>query len=215
MNSRPKNITRVSTLKFAHLNVRSLVAHFSDIKDILLTNNIDVFGLTETWLNEQISSINIKIDGFDFLRCDRGKRGGGVGIYIRSSINYSVLRYAGETEQIWLTLRRGGVWASFSVVYRPPTYDYKAFLDGFESMISQVIPKVEYVFSVGDFNVNLLNNDTIEARSVIDFLESVGLTQIINEPTRTTMLTATLIDYILTSDLNIISNSGVLPVPHK
>lgn len=201
------------SLKIAHLNVRSIIAHFADVKDVLIANNFDIFGVTETWLNESISSENLKIDGFNFIRCDRGRRGGGVGVYVRSSLNYTVLKYVGETEQVWLNLRFGRVRAAFSVVYKPPTYDCKSFLDSFENTVTEIIPNVDYIFSVGDFNVNLLNNDNSEAQLVTTFFEGLGLKQIINEPTRTTMLSATLLDYILTSNSDLINDSGVLAVP--
>ncbi|XP_045474989.1 uncharacterized protein LOC123680911 [Harmonia axyridis] len=77
----------------------------------------------------------------------------------------------------------------------------------------EIIPTVEYVFCVGDFNMNYLNKSTTEMKLFLEILESFGLKQIVNEPTRTTPNTSTLIDYILTNNTDLIVNTGVIPVP--
>nr|CAI5865207.1 unnamed protein product [Callosobruchus analis] len=41
-----------------------------------------ILGVKETWLSDQIPDELLKIDEYNFLRIDRGTRGGGVGVYL-------------------------------------------------------------------------------------------------------------------------------------
>nr|CAH7758501.1 unnamed protein product [Callosobruchus chinensis] len=59
-----------------------------DIKTLLYNNNIDLLAISETWLNEKIETSYVTIDGYTFLRRDRGSRGGGVGLYISNSLKF-------------------------------------------------------------------------------------------------------------------------------
>nr|CAI5821884.1 unnamed protein product [Callosobruchus analis] len=72
-----------------------------DIKTILYNNNIDVLAISETWLNEKIETSYMTIDGYTFLRRDRGSRGGGVGLYISNSLKFKKITSSGEIEQLW------------------------------------------------------------------------------------------------------------------
>ncbi|VEN48442.1 unnamed protein product [Callosobruchus maculatus] len=72
-----------------------------DIKTILYDNNIDVLAISETWLNERIETSYVTIDGYTFLRRDRGSRGGGVGLHISNSLKFKKITSSGEIEQLW------------------------------------------------------------------------------------------------------------------
>ena len=57
----------------------------------LLNHNIkklDVLALNETRLDSSISDDLVSIEGYDILRSDRNRNGGGVCIYVRCYINY-------------------------------------------------------------------------------------------------------------------------------
>nr|CAI5820372.1 unnamed protein product [Callosobruchus analis] len=91
-----------SKLNLFHLNVCSLQGKREDIKTILYNNNIDVLAISETWLNEKIETSYVTIDGYTFLRRDRGSRGGGVGLYISNSLKFKKITSSGEIEQLWM-----------------------------------------------------------------------------------------------------------------
>ena len=64
----------------AHLNARSLSIpdKFSEISALTSTNAFDIFAVSETWLNANISSEQLLIPGYNYspLRKDRrGKQG--------------------------------------------------------------------------------------------------------------------------------------------
>ena len=49
---------------------------------------IDIIGLNETKLHKTIPDSQVDIEGYDILRRDRNRNGGGVALYIRQSLNY-------------------------------------------------------------------------------------------------------------------------------
>ena len=72
----------------AMLNVASLVKHLDEIRLLLLDKRLDVLAINESRLDSTISDGLVSIDGYDMLRADRGRNGGGVCMYIRRHVNY-------------------------------------------------------------------------------------------------------------------------------
>nr|CAI5835546.1 unnamed protein product [Callosobruchus analis] len=68
------------------------------------------------------------------------------------------------------------------------------------------------LLSNSDFNTDLLNFASSDAKNVIDIFESFGMKQLIKHPTRITANTATLIDYIVSSNEDIVSDAGTIHV---
>lgn len=66
---------------------------------------------------------------------------------------------------------------------------------------------------VGDFNINMLEVFSNPVTNLNSLLDSVGLKQLIDIPTRTTNNSATLIDLILVSRDLVIKSDGVIPMP--
>ena len=69
-----------SSFSLGHLNVRSLNIRekFEEISFLIKENNFDIFVVSETWLNEHISSECFAIPGYNqIIRLDRGGRQGG------------------------------------------------------------------------------------------------------------------------------------------
>jgi len=72
--------------KMACLNINSLVKHVDELKVLLAQFSFDILANNETKLDESIKSSELHIPGYEFIRRDRNKRGGGEGFYIKSSI---------------------------------------------------------------------------------------------------------------------------------
>ena len=75
-------------------NVCSLPHKTDELAVILQTNNIDICGITETWLNQDIPTQTVDIDGYIFHRCDRNdsRQGGGVACYVRQNLPFSLVK---------------------------------------------------------------------------------------------------------------------------
>ena len=79
-------------LSLAHLNIRSLL-HKMDQVNLVMggAKSFDILSFSETWLNDTVSDDEIVIPGYNCVRRDRQeKSGGGVAIFCRDSINFTV-----------------------------------------------------------------------------------------------------------------------------
>lgn len=61
------------------------MSNFDEIKLMIISRDVDVMCISETWLLPNISSNLIYIPNYNVLRKDRG-RGGGVCIYVKDSL---------------------------------------------------------------------------------------------------------------------------------
>ena len=198
-------------IKLVHLNIRSLLPKLNEIKLFLRDENIDILALTETWLTDGVSSADAHIAGYELIRADRGSRGGGVCFYFRDNLKYKVLNSSRAIEQLWLMFTLSGTSFIVGTVYRPPKFSAETFIDELENSFAACIPFSDRVICIGDFNIDLLGSGGREYTLLTSLLESVGATQVICEPTRTTDHTVKLIDHIVTLEPALIRDSGVIP----
>lgn len=197
-------------LKFMHINVRSLTANFNNFKDFVSGSQWDIIAVTETWLDANISSDSLNLNGYFFLRKDRASRGGGVGLYVANYLKYDVIETNSNIEQLWINLYVKCKKIICGVIYRPPHFNCNSFLDELETSYSKCLPISSDIFCFGDVNIDMLN---IELQNTIQFnnlISELDLVQLISDPTRTAQNTATLIDVILASNKNCVLDSGVI-----
>ncbi|MFZ2539700.1 MAG: reverse transcriptase family protein [Oscillospiraceae bacterium] len=93
-------------------------------------------------------------------------------------------------------------------MFRPPNTSVPEFLAELEIILEKVSAENKPFYLMGDFNVDLLNNNN-ESQSFMNLLFSYGLYPRVDRPTRITSKTATLIDNIFTNVHDIELNSGV------
>ena len=68
-----------------HLHANSLLSKIEELRTLAINTNISVLGITETKLDNTVSNEELKIDGYNLLRSDRNKNGGG-GLFATSII---------------------------------------------------------------------------------------------------------------------------------
>ena len=82
----------IKSLNCLYVNARSLVNNLKidELKAYVVEFDLDIIGITETWLNEGISNSEIATENFSIYRKDRsevkGGRAGGVIVYVRDSV---------------------------------------------------------------------------------------------------------------------------------
>ena len=138
------------------------------------------------------------MDGYgQLLRCDREKRGGGVGFFIRKGIKVQIKAIPNKEHVQLLTVALLGYQNEkvITVGYKTPNYDIDEYINVCQEHLNKFTIKPEslQVFC-GDFNLNVIEQ-TNKIAKVLDFLSCTGL-QIKNrsEPTKVTSCTATCID---------------------
>lgn len=199
-------------MKIAHLNIRSIFTGFDHFSHIVQENDFDVVVITETWLNNGVDSAHVSLPGYNFFRRDRVGRGGGVAAYVKSFYNCSEITFNllvnDQLEFLFLKLRVSKTNLGIGVFYRPPQTNLNHFLNDFDNILSTVCTIVDELICLGDFNVNFLNfNNPISV-----CFESYNLIQLINEPTRITGRTSTLLDPIFVSNNELVNSFGTFSV---
>ena len=188
----------------------------------LYDQNIDVLAINETRLNYSIFDQEVKVQGYDIICRDRstnGRFGGGVCFYIRSNISYSVctdldseLRTDLDCELleiISIEIRKHNS-KPFVITswYRPPNSLHELFTH-INTLLGKLDSENVEHFLMGDLNCDLQSKDNGNVRALLNITDIYGLEQLINEPTRITPSTSTLIDLIFTNRPENVYRSGV------
>nr|CAI5855242.1 unnamed protein product [Callosobruchus analis] len=211
--------TASHNLLLAHLNCRSIVNTFEELKSYVLMQNFDIIGISETWLKPSILSKVVEIPGYFLIRQDRiHKRGGGVGILIRKGIKHRSLmnqlpQLAGDgLEQLWIEVCLKSHKLIIGVLYKPPHISYTSLSD-LDDTLSTLYPIANEIIFMGDLNINLLKPYSDDVVFFNSLLASYNLSQVINEPTRLANGTESLIDVIVTSSGCTPTKTGTVLLP--
>ena len=128
----------------------------------------DVFGLWETFLNNNVDYQMVQHKNYVTERKDRlsGKSGGGILCYVRENIQYK-RRSDLETdlELIWLEIFfSGSKNLLVCFFYRPPD-SKSSWLDMFSDHLENLYDECKGLLLLGDMNINMLNSDDINSAS--------------------------------------------------
>ena len=189
----------------ACLNINSLIAHIDELRIFISNTKIDILCVNETKLDPSINDREVYLVGHEIVRRDRkvnGRNGGRVCIYIRSNINYQVRDdlHSATLENLVVEIKKPRSKSVLvSTWYRPPDSPMSQFIE-FEKMIGSFdAENVEY-FLLGDLNVDLISTTESPTKNKLkEILDIYGIEQLINQPTRITISSRTLIDLCLTN----------------
>ena len=88
----------VNELILGHLNINSIPNKFEVLK-FMIDNNIDIFLISETKLDDSFPSAQFLIKGFSALyRFDRDSKGVGLLFYVREDIPSKILTYSSNCD---------------------------------------------------------------------------------------------------------------------
>ena len=79
------------TLGILYYNARSLLAKLDDIRVLSAAESPDIICVVETWLSNSISDAELALPNYQCVRRDRDRHGGGVLMYIHSSLAFDLL----------------------------------------------------------------------------------------------------------------------------
>jgi hypothetical protein len=73
------------------LNARSLINKTDELELLVITNDIDIACITETWLKETVPDKAVAVSGMTLVRNDRTYgTGGGVALYVNNKIPFKI-----------------------------------------------------------------------------------------------------------------------------
>ena len=203
-------------LVMASLNVNSLLPKIDEIRLLVRNNRIDILVINETKIDDKTEDQLIAIDEYSLKRCDRNRNGGGVALYIHNRVNFKP-RDDFPNKSLELICIEVEPPNSLPYIilgwYRPPSDPISCF-GSLEENLRYFDRENKEIILLGDTNCDFSNCSTLDANlSNISHLRELydifGMSQIINEPTRVTIDTSTLIDHIATTNLINIADSGV------
>ena len=108
-------------LHFVHININSLLLpKIDELRYLTKLSNACIVGIGETKLDDSI--LSSEIEGYDFLRLDRSRRGGDVPCYIKRSLAYSYKgNFCKSTESIFVDIFLPKTKPILvCILYRPP-----------------------------------------------------------------------------------------------
>lgn len=188
------------------MNARSLLNKIDFLKTVVAKEKPLIIIVTETWTRAETKDCEIAVPGFEVHRFDRDhSRGGGVAIYIHSSLpSWKLGCLTGGVEAVWV-----GVSAAKNAniliggIYRPPnaSADYDSSLaQELETACRQPNFALKYVG--GDFNWPKIcwRTGYYEEKHewFMDKIHDLNLEQIIQQPTH---IGGNTLDLFFTSDV--------------
>ena len=205
-----------------HLNTNSLIAKIDEIREILRISKVGILGITESKLDDSILDSEVSVEGYQIIRSDRNRNGGGVACYIREDFVFNhISPLSSELEYLMFDIYLPKTKPfCVGIFYRPPSQNN--FLDILcEDFLKLDVLNKEY-YILGDFNINLLiageyaptKFRTVKAEGhhllsrYRDFCTVFGLSQLIRAPTRLQAL----LDHVLTNCSEKITQSGIIDV---
>ena len=147
--------------KMAFLSIISLPRRFDEINLSMSEKLLDIMSFSETRLHSTINDSMIHVDGYDIIRKDRCRNGGGVCAYLCSSINYHVRSdlVPSDLEATCPEICKPHSRPFMVVtIYRPPDAS-NDFLTQFESLIKAIENENKEIYILGDLNCDLIKQN--------------------------------------------------------
>ena len=181
-----------------------------------------MIGISECKLDSTVLDPEIEIENYEILCFDRNQQGGDLACYIRSDISYKLSSILLNVIKN-ITLPHTKL-ITVGIIYRPPN-QFK-FLDIFEENLPKLNTSYREIYFLGNFNSNLFENGKYifhKSSSNNKNLDSLkkkyhkcytlfGLKQLIKCPVRVTSNSSSILDHVLASFPNMVSQSAVIDI---
>ena len=157
-----------------------MVSSFDEFNVMLQEHPFDILTLSETWLKDDVNLLNyVQIPGYKFSYKNRNeRRGGGVGLYIKDSIEYKVrhdLNKIDESiEHLWIECKGNNCNKSYLVaaLYQQSSDEKekliwieKLDIDSLKSSVA--LKRYKEVIETYNLNSTLLYQHVKELKSLI------------------------------------------------
>ena len=167
--------------KIAGSNINSVIKHIDELRILLDDHSIDILSINETKLDDSIKSCEVQIPGYEFIRRDRNMQGGGVGFYIKTSIDFAVRSDLNvpNLENLCIEIRKPNSRPFLIATwYRPPCSSMDLFLC-YESFLEKLDSLGLEYYLLGDFNCNLASAQyDLNTRRLCEISDLFGLQQL-------------------------------------
>ena len=210
-NKTAKNSLENSTTfgyKYVCLNARSIVNKRNELNIMVEDNDPHIIGITESWATPDISDAELGMTGYVMFRKDRiGRRGGGVILYIKESIQAYEIKLEKEAEceeAVWCNIVTGNSTLTVGLVYRSPNISTDEN-EKIQNAIKEVSKRDCII--MGDFNHGRIQWKSLQStgsedQKFFNLVQDSFLTLHVLEPTRG----ENVLDIVLSSQKEFIDN---------
>ena len=142
------------------LNINSLGKHIDHLRVVMANEPLDILAINESKLDQRDCDQSVHLKGYNIVRRDRNKHGGGVCVYLRDTISYTRQSELEDEAleiialQIQKPNSRPFLVASW---YRPPKSPLEHF-EKFERFLEKADTMYAEIYILGDLNCNILSN---------------------------------------------------------
>ena len=181
--------------KIATINAQSVRNKDTLLTQEIVTNNIDVTLITETWLNNTpqdtawLHQSDLLQAGYGISTHNRLTRGGGLPLLYKQDMKIKM------TKAQHLCMMEYGIWhvslknkpINIFGIYQPPPKQHLTnaiFLDELTELLTTRLPNIENPIILGVFNMHIEDTNDYNSKIFVDMMEALGLKQHITEPTR-------------------------------
>ena len=167
--------------KIAHINIHSLINKFDELCVLIKYTDVDILCITETWLDNNIYDNEITIENYDLFR--------------KSELNVSIPDniYHSERKALWLLIHPKFMSPFFICSLYRHLCENVEYLNSFIQHIEPLCNGKRNIIITGDFNLNLRSNDQTRLKPISEMCNLLGFEQLIEDYTRETSSSATLI----------------------
>ena len=121
----------------------------------------DCICVVESWLNSDIENSELCISGYDIVRLDRNRHGGGVLFYINSVFTHSIV-FSGSDDLelviVSIVETSNQPPLTLALFYRPPSSSYSVLDHLLTALCTHINPPCLTNFILlGDFNINFFD----------------------------------------------------------
>ena len=210
LNPGPGVVNFYKKLSMCHINIRSLSRSKLLAIKTSLSDTYDVITLSETHLHPGVTNDLFILPGYhEIIRKDRTGQGGGVAIFIKENVIFKRIfeLESASIEALWLQVNTIQGKVLICCCYRPPT-DIE-FWNNFDGIMEDAKARqARYIVVLGDLNADFKTPNGNKLKELC-FIHNLNC--LVNEPTRITATSATVLDQIMTNAPNFVHSVCISP----
>ena len=183
------------------LNIYSINKNLHHLENLCRDiSNPKILAISEVW-----QPYNIRLNGYQNpeFKLRTNKRGGGLGIFVRSGTSYKVYHEISNHKFMNIEVMAIEIKEKFNnfiviCVYRPPNSNLILSLNEIKVLFELASKSKKNHIIGGDLNIDISKHNHI-TNEYLDLIQYFQLSQIINTPTRITSKSSSIIDHIICS----------------
>ena len=197
------SVLKNKKLNVCSLNSQSICNKMDEFRITFKDSKATIIIVSETWCNSKVSDSFLKLPGYKLIRHDRkGKRGGGLAIYIKENIKFTVIEKSDrncKTEYVLLEIYLSDIKLLLFALYNPPRSDCVPII---EEKLSQYYLNYDDVLLTGDLNIDYLQHHGRQTNLIYALFQSFGLTNLVSSATHFSNSSSSAIDYMVSSKID-------------